>query len=98
MNEVHETKTFNEAYQELQKTEQEWIIRIKLQLLQNLNVGKPLGYTWLREKKLNEKRLYFITNEKTRKVVLLAIANKKDQQTVINHIILNKERYQKFTR
>ncbi len=93
MNEVFETEPFSEVYATLEKKEQEWIEKIKTQLAENLTVGKPLRYDWFREKKLDNKRLYFLINEKTKKAILLAFGTKKEQQKIINHIILNKERY-----
>lgn len=96
MNEVYETEPFSEICAALEKKEQEWIEKIKEQLSENLSVGKPLRYDWFREKKLDNKRLYFIINEKTKKAILLAFGPKKEQQKIINHIILNKERYLKL--
>lgn len=96
MNEVLETEPFSEVCAALEKKEQEWIEKIKTQLAGNLNVGKPLRYDWFREKKLDNKRLYFIINENTKKAILLAFGPKKDQQRIINHIIINKERYLKL--
>ena len=49
MNEVYETEPFSEVYAALEKKEQEWIEKIKTQLAENLNVGKPLRYNWFRE-------------------------------------------------
>ena len=96
MNEVYETEPFSELYSALEKKEQEWIEKIKTPLSENLNAGKPLRYYWFREKKLDNKRLYFLINEKTKKAILLAFGPKKEQQKIIEHIILNKERYLKL--
>lgn len=66
---------------------------MKDQLKDNLNVGKPLRYSWFREKKFENKRLFYVMNEKTNKALLLAFGQKRQQQKVIDHIIQNKERY-----
>lgn len=96
MNEVYETEPFSEVYSALEKKEREWIEKIKEQLAENLDVGKPLRYDWFREKKLDNKRLYFLINKETDKAILLAFGPKKEQQRIIGHIILNKERYLKL--
>ena len=51
MNEVYETATFTKIKEACEKKEQEWIEKMKDQLKDNLNVGKPLRYSWFREKK-----------------------------------------------
>ena|SRR3989338_46376 len=96
MNEVYETEPFSEIYFTLEKKEQEWIEKIKEQLSENLSIGKPLRYGWFREKKLDNKRLYFLINQKTKKAIFLAFGCKKEQQRIIEHIVSNKERYLKL--
>ena len=51
--------------------------------------GKPLGFEWFREKKYENKRLYFLVDEQNKKILLVAFATKKDQQKVINFIKSN---------
>ncbi len=96
MNEVYETDEFTKLYNASEKKEQEWIDKIKDQLLTNLRVGKPLRFDWFREKRFNNKRLYYLINEKTKKAILIAFGSKKDQRQIIEKIIINKERYQKI--
>lgn len=93
MNNVYETDTFSKLYEACDSQEQKWIDKIKMQLAENLRVGKPLRYDWFREKKLDNKRLYFIINENTKKVIFIAFGTKRDQQKIIDHILFNKERY-----
>tara|TARA_Y100000034_G_C6899159_1_gene415270 strand:- start:891 stop:1187 length:297 start_codon:yes stop_codon:yes gene_type:complete len=96
MNEVCETETFSKIYDASDYQEQKWIDKIKDQLSENLRVGRPLRFDWFREKKLDNKRLYYLTNEKSKKAILIAFGTKKDQQKIIDHIILNKEKYLKL--
>ncbi|MBI2147631.1 hypothetical protein HYU19_04095 [Candidatus Woesearchaeota archaeon] len=96
MNEVIETETFSKVYEASEKKEQQWIDKMKDQLVNALLVGKPLRYSWFREKKFENKRLYYLINEKTEKALLVAYGAKKDQQAIITHILLNKERYLKL--
>lgn len=64
MNEIFQTTTFSKLYDASQKKEQIWIEKIKDQLVENLTVSKPLHYSWFREKKFENKRLYYVINEK----------------------------------
>ena len=96
MNTVYETEAFTKLYETLEKSEREWVEKIKDQLMGNLEVGKPLRYDWFREKKLGKKRLYYLINAKTNKAVLLAFGVKKEQQKIIDHILGNRERYLKL--
>ena len=93
MNSVYETETFSKLYDAAERVEQEWIEKIKDQLAENLRVGKPLHYDWFREKKFGNKRLFYLINEETKKAVLVAFGSKKEQQKIINHILINKEQY-----
>jgi mRNA-degrading endonuclease RelE of RelBE toxin-antitoxin system len=93
MNEVYETNQFSKLFDAADKQEQEWIEKIKDQLAENLRVGKPLRFDWFREKKLGDKRLFYLVNEHTKRAVLVAFGTKKEQQKIIDHIIANKKRY-----
>ena len=90
MNQVFETETFSKLYDACDHQEQSWINKIKDQLVGNLRVGKPLRYDWFREKKYDNKRLFYVINEESRKAILIAFGSKRDQQKIIDHIILNK--------
>ena len=82
------TKPFEELFYALEKSEQIWIDKIKKKLEENVT-GKPLGFEWFREKKYENKRLYFLVDEQNKKILLVAFATKKDQQKVINFIKSN---------
>jgi len=47
----------------------------------------------LGRKKLKDKRLYFVINLKSGKALLIAYGGKKEQQKIVDHIIINKDRY-----
>jgi hypothetical protein len=87
------TVKFAEEYELFERDEQEWIDKMKEQLAENLRVGKPLRYDWFREKKLKDKRLYYVINEKTHSAVLISFAPKKEQQNIIKHILRNMNDY-----
>ncbi|HLC84421.1 MAG TPA: hypothetical protein VJH22_01365 [Candidatus Nanoarchaeia archaeon] len=93
MNQVFETETFTEVVASFDRSIHRWVESIKSKLIVDLRIGKPLRFDWFREKKLGPYRLYYLTNEHTQKALLAALGTKKDQQQIINTILLNKERY-----
>lgn len=83
-------RTFDAIYGSLDGSEQIWIQNIKKQLETHIT-GKILQFSWLREKRYLNKRLYYIVDEEQTKVLLIAFASKKEQQKIINQILINKE-------
>ena len=57
-----------------------FIDNIKNQLQENLNVGKPLKFDWFREKRFENKRLYYLINRLTKKAIFVAFGSKKEHQ------------------
>ncbi|MEK6881775.1 MAG: hypothetical protein AABY22_19310, partial [Nanoarchaeota archaeon] len=51
--------------------------------------GKPLGYKLFREKKYLNKRLYFLIDEESQKILFVSFAPKKEQQEIINFVKSN---------
>ncbi len=93
VNEVYETETFSKIHVTCEKTEQDWIEKMKDQIVEDLSVGKPLRFDFFREKKFRGKRLFYLVNHSSKKAILLAFGSKKEQQKIIEHILENKERY-----
>lgn len=81
------SKNFLEKLSGLSKDQQTRIGKIKEQLRENPFVGKPLGYKWFREKKIEGFRLYFLIYEREVCVLMVDFSNKKQQQATINAII-----------
>ena len=96
VNEVYETETFSKLYDSLDRDEKKWIKKIIEQLKENAKVGKPLRFSWFREKKYKDRRLYYLVYQKLDKVLLVAFGKKKDQQKIIDHILENKDKYKKI--
>ncbi len=59
---------------------------ISKELKINPFVGKPLGYNFLREKKYDDKRIYYLIYEDIKTVLLVSISDKKTQQETIEAI------------
>ena len=57
---IYETETFSKLYDAMEKVEQEWVDKVKQQLRENPDMGKPLRFDWFREKKFGDKRMYYL--------------------------------------
>ena len=57
---TYETETFSKLYGAMEKVEQEWVDKVKQQLRENPDMGKPLRFDWFREKKFGDKRMYYL--------------------------------------
>ncbi len=68
-------KNYREAAEKLPK-----------QLSNNPYVGDSLSYKFFGEKRIKEKRVYFLVYEDLKLVLLVATSGKKDQQETIDHI------------
>ncbi len=68
----------------------------KNQLPFNPYVGDPLGYRFLREKRLDTKRVYYLIYEEFQSVILIQISGKKQQQSTIDEIKRNLDNYYQF--
>lgn len=94
---VYVTEPFEELFYALDKSEQIWIEKIKKNLEEN-PTGKILHFSWFREKKYLNKRLYYLVNENNKKILLVAFAPKKDQQKVIDFVRTNMDGYLDYLR
>ena len=65
-------------------------------MTENPFVGDQLQIRSLREKRLREKRLYYLVFEDLQAVLIVAISDKKTQQKTINSILLRINEYRKY--
>ena len=93
MNKIFETEVFSKLCKDSDKTIQLWVEKVKDQLAVNIFIGKPLHFEWFREKKFGSWRVFSIINKNHNLALLVSLGKKKDQQKIIDHIILNKEYY-----
>lgn len=94
--EIYETETFSKIFDSITQKERDWINKIKFQLKSNPKAGKSLRFEWFKEKKLENKRLYFLVSYKKPRILLASYGTKKDQQKVIDYIVLHKEELMAF--
>jgi hypothetical protein len=59
-------------------------------------LGKPISYNFFREKKINEKRVYFLIYEDLNLILFIGISNKKNQQKEIDKIKINFKDYKQY--
>ena len=90
---VLSTKEFDTWEKLLPKEYQEQIKRIIRQLKETHDVGKPLGYPFFREKKIEKYRVYFLVYEDVDTILLITISDKKTQQDTIDKIKENLDYY-----
>jgi mRNA-degrading endonuclease RelE of RelBE toxin-antitoxin system len=83
---VFRTKTFDKEFDKLPKTEQKEVENFEKKLSENPFVGKPLGLIFLREKKLDGRRIYYLIYDDFVVVLMVAISDKKTQQPTIDSI------------
>ncbi len=94
---VFRTAEFNEDYINLDHAEQIKLDKILVKLEEQGDVvGRPLRRDFLREKRLNGKRTYYLIYAEFSSLLILGISNKKLQQTTIDAVLLNFEGYKQF--
>lgn len=84
--EVLVTKEFEEKYYLLPKEIKGRVDKILEKLESEPYVGKPLHYPFLREKRMDKFRIYYLIYDKYSTVYIVNLSGKKDQQKVINTI------------
>ena len=84
---IFTTDEFDRDFDKLDYSMQKQIDKIFEKLEVNPYVGKPLGYEFLREKKIQNYRIYYLIYDNYVAVFVIAISDKKDQQDVIDKII-----------
>lgn len=80
------TDTYLRALKRWPKADRDAAEKIPRQLAAQPFLGDPLGYPFLREKRVRERRVYYLVYEDLRLVLLVATSGKKDQQTTIAYL------------
>ena len=96
---VFRTAQFNERFSRLTDFEKGRIEHFLDQLIYGQGmVGKPLGTPFLREKKFNGNRLYFLVYDEWNVILAVEMSTKKAQAVTIAKIRLNLNQYKSFVR
>jgi|SRR3989338_9443438 len=84
--EIFTTDEFDKKFKKLDSQLQREIGKEIDQLEENPYSGKPLGYKFFREKKVQNYRIYYLVYDEYVVVFVITISSKKDQQEAINKI------------
>lgn len=84
---VYTTESFDKEFEKLNKSDQEILDKMFKQLAQNPNVGDQLRFPFFREKRLREKRVYYLIYDDLSVVLMVAIGGKKAQKETIDEIV-----------
>ena len=75
-----------EVIEKLSEHDQQRINNLIIQFVENPYVGDSLQIKSIREKRFNEKRIYFIIFEDLKAILIVGLSNKKVQQKTIDTI------------
>jgi hypothetical protein len=89
------TNTYLEEIEKWPKSDRMIAEKLPEKLAANPHSGSSLGYPFLREKRIKEKRVYYLIYDDLQLVLLVAVSGKKDQQATIEHVKENLDEYKK---
>ncbi len=90
---VFRNEWYEQKLRKLSSFEQMRVEKFEQELKESPFSGRPLGYTFFREKKFDGKRLLFLVYDKHKVVFLITITDKKAQQEDIEFIRNNFQEY-----
>ena len=90
-------ETYLQEINKWPKSDKQIAEKIPAKLAENPFSGSPLGYKFLREKRVKEKRIYYLVYEDLNLVLLVATSGKKNQQSTIDHIKIHLEEFRKIS-
>ena len=93
---VYTTESFEEETAKLSDSDKEIIKKIFLQLKENPYVGDQIRYKFFREKRIREKRVYYIVYDDLSAVLIVAFGGKKEQQETIDEIVKYLPEFKKY--
>lgn len=94
---VFRTEEFEHKMEKLLTREQHKIVdNIEDEIAEKGFTGDPLGFRFLREKRIRDKRVYFLVYEDLKAVLMVSISDKKTQQQTIDKIKTFLPEFRKF--
>ena len=85
--EVLVTPEFEKDFKKLDNVEQSRVRKAVQSLKYTPYSGKPLGFEFFREKKIEGKRIYFIVYDEFVVIFLIAVGGKKTQKETLTNLI-----------
>jgi len=93
---VYTTDSFEKEIEKLSENDRKIIQKIFFQLKENPYVGDSIRYKFFREKRIKEKRIYFLVYDDLSSVLVVAFGGKKAQQDIIDEIIKLLPEFKKY--
>ena len=84
---VYVLNVFDKEMNKLSESDKEIIQKIFLQLKDNPYAGDQIRYKFFREKRVREKRVYYLVYDDLKIVLMVAIGGKKAQEETIDEIV-----------
>ena len=92
------TEDFKREFKGLSEGDRTRVKSIASQLKDNPHAGDLLRYRVLREKRLREKRLYYLVFDDLKAVLVVTISDKKAQQKTIDEIARYINEYREYAK
>lgn len=93
---VYTLNVFDKEMNKLSEFDKEIIQNIFLQLKDNPYVGDSIRYKFFREKRISEKRVYYLVYDDLKIVLMVTIGGKKAQKETIDKIIEYFKEYREY--
>jgi mRNA-degrading endonuclease RelE of RelBE toxin-antitoxin system len=93
---IYTLNVFDKEMNKLPESDKEIIKKIFLQLKENPYVGDQIRYRFFREKRIREKRIYYLVYDDLKIVLMAAIGGKKAQEETIDDIVRYFDEYRKY--
>jgi len=93
---IYTTESFENTISKLSNKDLQKIHKIFLQLKENPYVGDAIRYRFFREKRLKDKRIYYLVYDELSSVLVVAFGRKKEQQNTIEEIIKYLPEFKKY--
>lgn len=95
---VFTTKTFDREVEKLDSDKQDRISKLFLQLRDNPQTGDQIRFKFFREKRIDEKRVYYLIYDDLQIVLFVAVSGKKDQRETINYIVKHFDEFREYAK
>ena len=94
---VYTTESFEKEIEKLSNSDRAIIKKIFIQLKDNPYVGTQIRYKFFREKRIREKRIYYLVYDDLSVVLVVASGGKKAQQETIDEIVKLFPEFKQYT-
>lgn len=93
---IYTLNVFDKEMSKLSESDKEIVQKIFLQLKENPYSGDSIRYKFFREKRVREKRIYYLIYNDLKIVLMVAIGGKKAQQETIDEIVKYFKEYREY--